>query len=1023
MIVPAYFEDLLIQSENALPNRAYFIPASNRLDDTAEHRERSDRFQLLNGDWKFRYYPSIHDLTELFYEEGFDPSAYDTIPVPSVWQNHGYDQHQYTNIHYPFPADPPFVPQDNPCGAYLTSFTYAKDEKAPKAYLNFEGVDSCLYVWLNGEYVGYNQISHSTSEFDVTDKIREGENTLAVLVLKWCDGSYLEDQDKFRTSGIFRDVYIIKRPENHVRDYFVTTQQEEDKATVRVRFAFAGESVPTVIRLLDAEDRLIDAAEVTTKEHIGNYTHQAILNIPQPTLWNPEKPYLYTMLVECENEIITDRVGIREIKVDGMQVFLNGTPIKFRGVNRHDSDPVTGPVISVEHMKRDLRMIKEHNFNAIRTSHYPNAPMFYQLCDQYGFLVIDEADHESHGAAELYCGENDVWENHTEHWNEPFADNPKFLEATMERTQRCVQRDKNRPCVICWSMGNESAYGCCFEAALAWTKNLDPARLTHYESAQYRSRKRKYDFSNIDLYSNMYPALETLQEYVDDPESDKPYLMCEYSHAMGNGPGDLEDYWQFIQANECMCGGFIWEWCDHAIYKGKAPNGKDMYWYGGDHGEYPHDGNFCMDGLVYPDRRPHTGLMEYKNVHRPVRVVDYDQATGQLTLHNYMDFVSLQDYITASYQVTCDGALVQEGQLDKIPAIAPHMSGTVTLNVQVPAKGRCFLKISYFAKNNYELISEGFDLGFDEITLENQDDRNQIALAYWQRKAILEDSISVTEDYRYLTLTAANFTYRYDKFTGMFARMTYQGMELLDRPMDLNVWRAPTDNDRKLKADWFAAHYDKAITRAYNTHFVAMDSEVRIHSDLSIGAIAVQRFMTVEIDWTVTVAGGVCANILTKRNIEFPELPRFGLRLFVPENMEQVAYFGLGPMENYIDKRNAASHGLYRDTVDGLQEDYIRPQENGAHGSCDYVLLESDKLRLIAVGPEPFSFNASHYTQEELTEKAHNYELNKCGSTVLCLDYRQNGIGSASCGPVLQKKYKLIDETIDFAIRVIPELK
>ena len=889
MIIPAYFEDLLTQSENTMPNRAYFIPATTRLEDTAEHRERSDRFQLLNGDWKFRYYASIHDLTELFYEEGFDASAYDTIPVPSVWQNHGYDQHQYTNIHYPFPADPPFVPQDNPCGAYLTTFHYEKDEKAPKAYLNFEGVDSCLYVWLNGEYVGYNQISHSTSEFDVTDKVREGENTLAVLVLKWCDGSYLEDQDKFRTSGIFRDVYLLKRPENHIRDYFVTTQQEEEQATVRVRFSYAGESVPTVIKLLDAEDRLIDAAEVITKEHIGNYTHQAVLNISKPILWNPEQPYLYTMLIECENEIITDRVGIREIKIEGMQVYLNGSPIKFRGVNRHDSDPVTGPVISVEHMKRDLRMIKEHNFNAIRTSHYPNAPMFYQLCDQYGFLVIDEADHESHGAAELYCGENDVWENHIEHWNEPFADNPKFLEATMERTQRCVQRDKNRPGVICWSMGNESAYGCCFEAALAWTKNFDPARLTHYESAQYRSRKRKYDFSNIDLYSNMYPALETLQEYVDDPESDKPYLMCEYSHAMGNGPGDLEDYWQFIQANDCMCGGFVWEWCDHAIYKGKADNGKDMYWYGGDHGEYPHDGNFCMDGLVYPDRRPHTGLMEYKNVHRPVRVVDYDQKTGQMTLHNYMDFVSLQDYITASYEVTCDGVLVQEGQLDKIPAVAPHMNGTVMLNIQVPAKGRCFLKISYFAKSASELIPEGFALGFDEIALENQDDRNQTALSYWQRKTVLEDSISVTEDDRYLTLTAASYTYRYDKFNGMFTQMTYQGREILDRPMELNIWRAPTDNDRKLKNDWFAAHYDKAITRAYNTHVVAADSEVRIHSDLSIGAIAVQRFMTVEIDWTITVAGGVSANILTKRNMEFPEMPRFGLRLFVPETMEQVS--------------------------------------------------------------------------------------------------------------------------------------
>ena len=1023
MIIPAHYENLLMQHENTTPNRAYYIPASFRLDDTAEHREHSDRFQLLNGDWRFRYYKSIHDLTEKFYETDFNCDAYDTIPVPSVWQNHGYDQHHYTNIHYPFPADPPYVPYDNPCGAYLHRFTYEKNESAPKAYLNFEGVDSCLYVWLNGEYVGYNQISHSTSEFDVTDKIIEGENVLAVLVLKWCDGSYLEDQDKFRTSGIFRDVYILKRPEKCIRDYFVTNVLEADKATLRIRFAYNGEAVPTSVKLLDANDKVVARGKPTAYENGGAYTHQMTMTVKDPTLWNPEQPYLYTLLLEMPDEVITDRWGFREIHTENNMVFLNGSMIKFRGINRHDSEPFTGPVISVEHMKRDLRMIKEHNFNAIRTSHYPNAPMFYQLCDQYGFMVIDEADHESHGAAELYCGENDVWENHIEHWNEPFADNPKFLDATMERTQRCVQRDKNRPCVICWSMGNESAYGCCFEAALAWTKNYDPARLTHYESAQYRSRKRKYDFSNIDLYSNMYPAFETLQQYVDDPESDKPYLMCEYAHAMGNGPGDLEDYWQFIQANDCMSGGFVWEWCDHAIYKGKAENGKDMFWYGGDHGEYPHDGNFCMDGLVYPDRRPHTGLLEYKNVHRPVRVTGYDQKTGVLTLHNYMDFVSLHDTITASYQVTCDGELVQEGQLEKLPAIAPHMSGSMILNVQVPAKGRCFLKISYYAKNGSSLIAEGYELGFDEIALENQDDRNQVALSHWHRKAVLEDSICVSEDERYLTLTSASYTYRYDKFNGMFIQMTYQGHELLERPMELNVWRAPTDNDRKLKDQWFAAHYDKAVTRAYNTHFVATDSEVRIHSDLSIGAIAVQRFMTVEIDWTVTVAGGVCANILTKRNMEFPELPRFGLRLFVPETMEQVSYFGLGPMENYMDKRQAASHGLYHDTVDGLHEDYIRPQENGAHGSCDYVMLGSDDLRLIAVGPEPFSFNVSHYTQEELTEKAHNYELNKCGSTVLCLDYRHNGIGSESCGPVLQKKYKLIDETIDFAIRMIPEKK
>ena len=1021
MIIPAYYEDLHTHHLGTTPNRSYFIPASSRMDDLVEHREHSDRFQLLCGNWKFKYCESIHDFEDLFYEQNFDASGWDTIPVPSVWQNHGYDKHQYTNIRYPFPADPPYVPYENPCGAYLWDFAYALNEDAPKAYLNFEGVDSCFYVWLNGEYVGYSEVSHSTSEFDVTSFIQEGKNTLAVLVLKWCDGSYLEDQDKFRTSGIFRDVYLLKRPENCIRDYFTTTLLDEEEATVRIRFAYNGDVVPTKIKLLNAADKSVATAAVKPFDG-GAYTHQAILSVKNPILWNPEQPYLYTLILETPDEIITDRIGLREIYIENNQVYLNSSPIKFRGVNRHDSDPVTGPVISVEHMKRDLRMIKEFNFNAIRTSHYPNAPMFYQLCDQYGFMVIDEADHESHGASELYCSENDVWENHVEKWNEPFADNPAFLEAPMDRTQRCVQRDKNRPSVICWSMGNESAYGCCFEAALAWTKHFDPARLTHYESAQYRSRKRKYDFSNIDLYSNMYPSLETLQAYVDS-NPDKPYLMCEYAHAMGNGPGDLEDYWQFIEANEEMSGGFVWEWCDHAIYAGETEDGRPKYLYGGDHGEYPHDGNFCVDGLVYPDRRPHTGLMEYKNVNRPVRVTAFDQATGQVTLHNYMDFVSLNDYLTISYEVNCDGNVVSSGEIEKVPAIQPHAEGTVALNIEVPAKGRCYLKISYFLKNETELRPAGFPLGFDEVHLTNVDERNQKALQIWKAKTSTEASINVSEGDRYITVSTSNFTYRYDKFKGMFRKMTFNGKEILEREMDLNIWRAPTDNDRKLKLHWMAAHYDKAITRAYRTHYVAADSEIRIHSDVSISALSVQRFMDIEIDWTVSVAGAVTANILVRRNMEFPELPRFGLRVFLPDELENVSYYGLGPMENYPDKCNAAYHDLFTDTVTGLHEDYIRPQENGAHGDCDYVTLESDDLRITAVSPDFFSFNVSHYTQEELTVKGHNFELENCGNTVLCLDYKHNGIGSNSCGPVLIDKYRLNDATIDFTIRIIPETK
>ena len=1021
MIVPNYYEDLHIQHENAMPNRAYYIPASKRFDQAAEHRELSDRFQLLNGNWKFQYYASIYDLKDRFYENGYDSSRFDTIPVPSVWQNHGYDQHQYTNIHYPFPADPPFVPKDNPCGAYLHTFVYHKDETAPFVSLNFEGVDSCFYVWLNGVYVGYNQVSHSNSEFDITDKLAEGENTLAVLVLKWCDGSYLEDQDKFRTSGIFRDVYLLKRPVNSISDYFITTALKEDEAVIRVRVSYRGETVPVSMTLLDAKDEVIAAGSPEDFENGGAYTQQAWMTVSKPKLWNPEQPYLYTLLLETPNEVITEKVGIREIHIENNIVYLNGSPIKFRGVNRHDSDPVTGPTVDVEHMKRDLRMMRQHNFNAVRTSHYPNAPMFYQLCDQYGFMVIDEADHESHGAAELYRSENDNWDVHVEHWNEPFADNPAFLDATVDRTQRCVQRDKNRPCVLIWSMGNESAYGCCFEAALAWTKQFDPDRLTHYESAQYRSHKRKYDFSNIDLYSNMYPSLESIEQYLAS-KPDKPYLLCEYAHAMGNGPGDLEDYFRLFQKHDGLCGGFVWEWCDHAVYKGTAENGKAIYYYGGDHGEYPHDGNFCMDGLVYPDRRPHTGLREYKNVHRPARVVSYDQSAGSLTLHNYMDFLALNEYLTVAYEVTCDGAVVASGNVEQVPAIAPHSNGTLPLQIEVPAKGRCYLTVSYFAKKTNPLVEEGAELGFDEILLENQDGRNQVGMKLWETGMAGGDSIALTEDDRYLVLQAKGFTYRYDKFNGLFSEMTLGGKTLLEKPMELNIWRAPTDNDRKLKLTWMAAHYDRSITRAYRTHFVAADNEICIHSDLSISAMAVQRFMDIGIDWKVSVNGAVTANIQVKRNMEFPELPRFGLRMFLPNEMESVQYYGMGPDESYRDKHQASRHALLENTVAGLHEDYIKPQENGSHCDCDFVVLEGGGVKLTAVGPKPFSFNASHYTQEEMTEKQHNFELEECGSTVLCLDYAQNGIGSNSCGPELLEQYRLDDEVMDFTIRMIPEL-
>ena len=722
MIVPKHYENLNILHENTMPERSYYIPASKRMTTLVQHREDSDRFQLLNGVWDFRYYQSIYDLQEEFFGETFDTSEFDAISVPGVWQKDGYDSHQYINVKYPFPFDPPYVPHDNPCGAYVREFEYKKDEAAPNAYLSFEGVDSCFYVWVNGEYIGYSQVSHATSEFDITDALVEGENRLAVLVLKWCDGSYLEGQDKLRMSGIFRDVYILRRPQNMIYDYFIKTEYTEVEATVKVQLEYLKGVLPTKIQIFDMDEKVVGEKQINTGV---DWERKAEIKISNPILWNAEQPYLYTIVFETPDEVIVDRIGIRKIEIKNKVLCFNDKAIVFRGVNRHDSDPVTGYTISIEQMKKDMELMKRHNINAIRSSHYPNAPYFYQLCDEYGFYVMSEADNESHGPCEIYY-ESDDFAEKEEHWNEPIADNPDYVEATLDRTRKCVIREKNRPSIVMWSMGNECSYGCTFEEALKWTKEYDDSRLTHYEGAIHHSRKRKYDFSNLDLYSRMYPNFEEIDKYLlGNP--DKPMILCEYSHAMGNGPGDLEDYFQYFHNNKIMCGGFVWEWCDHAVWKGQAEDGKDIYYYGGDHGEVEHDGNFCMDGLVYPDRTPHTGLLEYKNVYRPVRAISYHQDKQELTLHNYLDFTNLKEAVRVRYEVNCDGHITEVGELQQVD-IEPQQETIIKLPVSIPNKGKSFLKLLYFSVSATEFVPENYLLGFDEIELTTKDNRHQVAV-------------------------------------------------------------------------------------------------------------------------------------------------------------------------------------------------------------------------------------------------------------------------------------------------------
>ena len=1011
MIVPRYYEDLSVLHENTMPARSYYIPASKRMDNLVEHRDESDRMQLLNGNWKFQYFNSIYDVQESFFEKNYDTEEFDEIQVPSVWQMAGYDMHQYTNIRYPFPFDPPYVPQDIPCGAYAHTFVYHKDENAPKAFLNFEGVDSCFYVWINGSYVGYSQVSHMTSEFDITDLLQDGENSIAVLVMKWCDGSYLEDQDKFRMSGIFRDVYILKRPEQAISDYHVKTKIEDMLAKVELDMKFYS---PAEVKI-SIEDKNGAVVAVGSIAEEGT----AVLEIANPELWNTENPYLYKLILETEKEVIVDHIALRKIEIKDQVIYLNGQKIKFRGVNRHDSDPVTGFTISVEQITTDLTLMKQHNFNAIRSSHYPNAPFFYEMCDKYGFMVIDEADIEAHGPFMLYR-EEDTDYNRFKRWNEKIADDPAWEAAIVDRVKLMVERDKNRFCIVMWSMGNESAYGCNFEKALAWTKKFDPNRITQYESARYRNYDETYDYSNLDVYSRMYPALSEIQEYLDKDGS-KPFLLVEYCHSMGNGPGDFEDYFQMIQDNDKMCGGFVWEWCDHAIAHGTAENGKIIYAYGGDHGEEIHDGNFCMDGLVYPDRTVHTGLLEYKNVYRPARVVSYDKESGELVLHNYMDFDDLKDYAKISYELTQDGLVISKGKLAEV-SVAPHSEGNTNLKVNVPENGKCYLKLIYHLKKEMPLLEENHILGFDEIEVSQKDAKCQLA-EKWLEKAATDSELQVNEDDTQIHIKGREFAYTIDRRTALFTEMKFAGREYLNHPMELNIWRAPTDNDMYIKAEWKKAHYDKAYTRAYTTEVVQGKHGVKIVSHASVVAETVQKILDVTITWKIDATGKIDADIEATKDGEFPDLPRFGVRMFLDKKLSDARYFGMGPQESYRDKHQAASHGLYRANVSDLHEDYIRPQENGSHYDCGYVELNNSRYGMAAFSESTFSFNASYYTQEELEKKTHNYELTESNSVVLCVDYALNGIGSNSCGPVVLDQYRFNDVLFRFQFTLVPYVK
>lgn len=966
MKLEKYYENPGILHPGCEPPHAYFIPFSDKQAALTLPREKSDRFISLNGLWDFRYCKSIYEIPELM-----DITYEDKIQVPSCWQCKGYDRHQYTNVRYPFPFDPPYVPHENPCAMYEKRINFRKKEDR-RYNIVFEGVDSCLYLWINNIWAGYSQVSHSVSEFDITDYLKPGRNKINVLVLKWCDGSYLEDQDKLRMSGIFRDVYILERDNGHLTDFFLKTTID---GTVRVE---ADEFVECEIY---DKDKLIASKSGVDVE----------MQIDNPLLWTAETPYLYTLVIRRGGEYIVQKFGVREITVENGVVLLNGRKFKIKGANRHDSDPKTGCTISREQALKDLMLMKRHNINAVRTSHYPNSPWFTELCDELGFYVCAEADIEIHGCVTI----NGLYE---EDQFGLLAHDKQFERAIIDRVKRNVGRDKNRTSVIIWSLGNEGGFGPAFEKAGRWVKSFDPSRLTHYESSVHEDTGKKNDTSMLDLYSTMYASPESISEYFGH-KNVKPYIMCEFIHAMGNGPGSIYKYLDLIDKYDGFVGAFIWEWCDHAVYMGRK-NGKAAYYYGGDFDEEIHDGNFCMDGVVYPDRTPHTGLLEYKNGLRPIRA---SIENGRLLLENRLDFTDISELYTVKYELQRNGITVEDGEIELGPT-APHEYFETDIPGTVLPYGEYYLLLSYYTKKAVPLVEAGEKTGFDQLKL-------QKGKPFPIPECLAADEISVSESETEILLTGKGFEYAYNRLTGIFSSIKLNGRETILKPMEWNIMRAPTDNDMFVKPSWIAAGYDRARARAYDTVISEKDGDIILKTEVNISAAAIRPFIRFRAKWRIRPDGVIKLDIKASPDAappknRLPFLPRFGIRIFLPKTYRNVEYYGCGPYESYIDKRLASYVGLFNADIADLHEDYVKPQENGSHYGCKYLKLASSDSTVEVYGKN-FSFNASEYTQEELMSKQHNFELEKSGMSVLCLDYRQAGIGSNSCGPSLPEDARL----------------
>ncbi len=973
MFIPEYHKSLETLHFRTEKERAYFIPYDSLEDALSGDRNNSYYLTNLSGDWRFKFFDTFEDVSAETVKADFDVSALPLEKVPGCFQlydNFKYDNPLYSNLCYPFPTDPPFVPDKNPTALFVKDFAVSDEMLSRDSILTFEGVASCFYLFVNGNFAGYSQISHSTSEFNITEYLKEGENRISVLCVKWCDGSYLEDQDFFRLSGIFREVYILSRNRICISDAEIRQSFSDDYTSAKLSISCTlTKASPILWGIASPGGDVLQSGESNKAEFS--------IEIKSPLMWNDEMPYVYTLFLTVEDEIIPFQVALCEKKIENKMLLINGRPVKLCGINRHDSSAENGYAVTLDEMKRDLLLLKRANVNAIRTSHYPNDPRFIILGEALGFYFIDEADLETHGMG--YNTESD-WD--WTRWSF-LSNSPDWEEAYVDRARHLYERDKNRGAVIMWSLGNESGCGVNHRAMKNYIKSRDKNAIVHYENAhlEFKAVPDGENFSDIsDVESRMYAGTGYIEKYLNSEEYTKPFYMCEYVDSISTG--DVYDFWKLVDKYDNFSGGCIWEFCDHAV---NAPdeNGNPRYFYGGDFGDFPNDGICCVDGLVFPDRTPRPGYYDMKKVYEPIRG-NFDN--GVLTVKSVRYFTPLSD-LKLCWALTADGEIIKSGEIDSVD-IAPQSEKSYKLFEagSISLTGDCFVTVSFKTKENKPWAESGYETAFLQFEIAAKK-------AYIKRatKKVLTENGE-----RFLKICIGENEYTFDKSFGKIISIKRDGTELLKKPAEFSLWHAPTYNRGSLN-EWIKNRIDRVTQKTYCTDVAKIsENSVTVKTKIALGGPSNPPIIKADVNYYFKNDGTLNITFDGKIRENAPVLPRLGLLLIMNDDNEKIEYFGLGETETYPDRYLSARYGKYSLTVTDNFVHYVRPQENSLHFKTRRVKI-GDKASGISVTSEneEFSFNASHYSAEQITNTKHDFELKKEPFTYFNIDYRFNALSES----------------------------